>query len=113
MDGKTKVFDVHTLVVEERPEDDVICRHTLRSPRLSDVRSASLPDSTSNGSNNNSGAPSSAPTEGKSATKVQSSPSQDASRVCKVGTRRLKYKGLCSRLALWMQHILHYFTGLV
>lgn len=49
MDGKDKVFDVHTLVVEERPEDDVICRHTLRSPRLADVRSASLPEPSSNG----------------------------------------------------------------
>ena len=42
MDGRTPIYDLHTLAVEERPEDHVIVRRLLRSPKLSAVRDASL-----------------------------------------------------------------------
>ena len=42
MDGRTRIHDLHTLAVEERPEDHVIMRRLLRSPKLSAVRDASL-----------------------------------------------------------------------
>ena len=40
--GKDLVYDLHTLVVEERPDDDLKLRRTLRSPDLARVRAASL-----------------------------------------------------------------------
>ena len=42
MDSRTPIYDLHTLAVEERPEDHVIMRRLLRSPKLSAVRDASL-----------------------------------------------------------------------
>jgi hypothetical protein len=42
MVGRNKVYDLHTLVVEERPEDDLKLRRTLRSAELSTVRAANL-----------------------------------------------------------------------
>lgn len=40
--GKELVYDLHTLVVEERPEDDLKLRRTLRSADLATVRGANL-----------------------------------------------------------------------
>ena len=40
--SKQLYYDLHTLVVEERPDDDVILRRVLRSENLLTVRAASL-----------------------------------------------------------------------
>ena len=40
--SKQLYYDLHTLVVEERPDDDVILRRVLQSENLSTVRTASL-----------------------------------------------------------------------
>ena len=39
---KELYYDLHTLVVEERPDDSVILRRTLRSESLPTIRAASL-----------------------------------------------------------------------
>lgn len=40
--AKELYYDLHTLVVEERPDDDVILRRVMRSESLSIIRAASL-----------------------------------------------------------------------
>ena len=40
--SKDLVYEVHTLAVEERPDDDVILRRVMRSDNLSNIRAATL-----------------------------------------------------------------------
>lgn len=40
--SKELFYDLHTLVVEERPDDSVILRRILRSEKLSTIRAATL-----------------------------------------------------------------------